>query len=149
MLRFYRAAFNKNKLFANGSGQAAAELAMAMLIIVPLLCATIDFGRAFYELQVISELSRQGSRLALRGEGTTSCDTLCTAGTDLLAASSGLNLSANGTVIISSLSQPNVVTGAGPSGTGYKINEQWISSGGLGKASKIGTAGATNRTITG
>ena len=84
MLRFYRA-LNKTKLFANGSGQAAAELAMAMLIIVPLLCATIDFGRAFYELQVISELSRQGSSLALRGEGTTSCDTLCTAGTDLIA----------------------------------------------------------------
>ncbi len=148
MLRFYRA-LNKTKLFANGSGQAAAELAMAMLIIVPLLCATIDFGRAFYELQVISELSRQGSSLALRGEGTTSCDTLCTAGTDLIAGSSGLNLSANGTVIISSLSQPSITTGVGPSGTGYKINEQWISSGGLGKASKIGTAGATNRSIPG
>jgi TadE-like protein len=148
MIRFYCSVMKK-KLFANGSGQAAAELAVVMLLMIPLLCASIDFGRAFYQLQILSELSRQGSSLALRGEGTTSCDTLCTAGTDLIAGSSGLNLSSNGTVIISSLSQPNVVTGVGPSGTGYKITEQWISSGGLGKASKIGTTGQTNRTITG
>jgi len=148
MIRLYRSIMKK-KLFANGSGQAAAELAVVMLLIVPLFCTAIDFGRAFYQLQILSELSRQGSSLALRGEGTTSCDTLCTAGTDLIAGSSGLNLSSNGTVIISSLSQPNVVTGAGPSGTGYKITEQWISSGGLGKASKIGTTGQTNKSIPG
>jgi hypothetical protein len=148
MIRFYRSVMKK-KLFANGSGQAAAELAVVMLLMIPLLCASIDFGRAFYQLQILSELSRQGSSLALRGEGTTTCDTLCTAGTDLLSGASGLNLGSNGTVIISSLSQPSVVTGVGPSGSGYKINEQWISSGGLGKASKIGTAGQTNRTIAG
>ncbi|HSY78917.1 MAG TPA: TadE family protein [Verrucomicrobiae bacterium] len=148
MIRLYRSIMKK-KLFANGSGQAAAELAVVMLLMIPLLCASIDFGRAFYQLQILSELSRQGSSLALRGEGTTSCDTLCTAGTDLIAGSSGLNLGSNGTVIISSISQPAVTTGAGPSGTGYKVNEQWISSGGLGKASKIGTAGATGKNIPG
>jgi Flp pilus assembly protein TadG len=148
MLRFHLSIMKK-KLFANGAGQAATELAFVMLLIVPMLCAAVDFGRAFYQLQILSELSRQGSSLALRGEGTSSCDTLCTAGTDLIAGSSGLNLGSNGTVIVSSLSQPSVTTGVGPSGTGYKITEQWISGGGLGKASKIGTTGQTNRTITG
>ena len=102
MIRFYRDLMKK-KLLANCSGQAAAELAGAMLIIVPLLCATIDFGRAFYQLQVVSELSRQGSSLAMRGEGTTSCDTMCTAIADLVAGSSGLNLAANGKVIMTAL----------------------------------------------
>src|SRR5271155_4223048 len=102
MIRFYRSIMKK-KLFANGSGQAAAELAVVMLLIVPLLCTAIDFGRAFYQLQILSELSRQGSSLALRGEGTTSCDTLCTAIADLVAGSSGLNLSGNGKVIMTAL----------------------------------------------
>src|SRR5277367_481365 len=129
----------KKKLFANSSGQAAAELAYSMLIIVPLLCAAIDFGRAFYQLQIISELSRQGSSLALRGEGTTSCDTLCTAIADLVAGSSGLNLTANGKVIMTALTPTSQTSGA-PSGGPYLISEQ-KSSGSFSATSKLGSSG--------
>src|ERR1700679_996072 len=118
MLRYYRGLIKK-KLFATRAGQAAAELAGAMLIIVPLLCATIDFGRAFYQLQVVSELSRQGSSLAMRGEGTTSCDTMCTAIADLVAGSSGLNLAANGKVIMTELPPTATKVNGAPSGGLY------------------------------
>ena len=142
MIRFYRSLMKK-KLFANGSGQAAAELAVVMLLIVPLLCAAIDFGRAFYQLQVLSELSRQGSSLAMRGEGTTSCDTMCTAIADLVAGSSGLNLASNGKVIMSALTATASQTNGAPSGGPYKISEQETSSGSFSATSRLGTSGQT------
>ncbi len=143
MLRFYRGLMKK-KLFANGSGQAAAELAGAMLLIVPLLCAAIDFGRAFYQLQVISELSRQGSSLAMRGEGTTSCDTMCTAIADLVAGSSGLNLASNGKVIMTALTPTASQTNGAPSGGPYKISEQETSGGSFSATSRLGTSGTVS-----
>jgi Flp pilus assembly protein TadG len=143
MLRYYRGLIKK-KLFANGSGQAAAELAGAMLIIVPLLCATIDFGRAFYQLQVVSELSRQGSSLAMRGEGTTSCDTMCTAIADLVAGSSGLNLAANGKVIMTALTPTASQTNGAPSGGPYLISKQETSSGSFSATSKLGSSGTVS-----
>jgi len=142
MPRFYRALMKK-KLFANSSGQAAAELAFSMLIIVPLLCAAIDFGRAFYQLQVISELSRQGSSLAMRGEGTTACDTMCTAIADLIAGSSGLNLSGNGKVIMTALTPTAGQTSGAPSGGPYLISKQ-ESSGSFTASSKLGTSGTVS-----
>jgi Flp pilus assembly protein TadG len=142
MIRFYRSIMKK-KLFANSSGQAAAELAYSMLIIVPLLCAAIDFGRAFYQLQIISELSRQGSSLAMRGEGTTSCDTMCTAIADLVAGSSGLNLSGNGKVIMTALTPTAAQTNGAPSGGPYLISEQ-ESSGSYSATSKLGTSGTVS-----
>src|SRR5277367_4287382 len=139
MIRFYRSVMKK-KLFANGSGQAAAELAVVMLLMIPLLCASIDFGRAFYQLQILSELSRQGSSLALRGEGTTSCDNMCTAISDLVAGSSGLNLTSNGKVIMTALTPTAAQTTGAPSGGPYLISEQ-ESSGSFSATSKLGTSG--------
>ncbi len=140
MLRFYGSA--RRKLIANDSGQAATELAFAVTVVLILMCASIDFGRALYDTQVMSELTRQGANLALRGEGTTACDAMCTAIADLNAGSSGLNLAGNGKIIITSLSQPSVTAGnVGPSGGPYTIAEQEESSGGLSVTSKLGTSG--------
>jgi hypothetical protein len=144
MARFYRSAHER--LSANDSGQAATELALAVTLLLIFVCASIDFGRSLYQMQVLSELSRQGADLALRLDGTTSCDNVCSAVAAVMTGSSGLNLSANGAVIISSLSQ-TATTGAGPSGGPYKIAEQ-VQQGGLSETSKLGKTGASV-TITG
>jgi hypothetical protein len=146
MLRFNLS--GRGKLTASNSGQAAVEFALGVTLLLILVCASIDFGRAMYQTQVLSELSRQGSSLALRGEGTTTCDTMCTAIADLLAGDSGLNLSGNGKIIMTELSQKSSTNGvAGPSGGPYTIVEQEESSGGLSVSSKLGSSGTV--TITG
>lgn len=113
-----------------------------MLLI--LVCATIDFGRAMSDVQVMAELSRQGSNLASRGNGTPSCDTLCTALKDMQTSSSTLNLTSNGKIFITSLTQSKPIAG-GP----YTVAEQTASSGGISATSKIAPGGSGNVNITG
>jgi|SRR5277367_717719 len=140
MARFYRSAHER--LSANDSGQSATEFALAVTLLLIFVCATIDYGRSLYQTQVLSELSRQGANLALRLPGTTSCDNVCSAVNAVISGSSGLNLSANGAVIISSLSQ-TATSGTGPSGGPYTIAEQ-VQQGNLsGVSSKIGKTGAS------
>jgi Flp pilus assembly protein TadG len=138
MSRFYISA--QKILRANGSGQAAVELALAVTVLLILMCATIDFGRALNDLQILSELSRQGANLASRGSGTTSCDNLCTAANSVVSASSGLNLTTTGKVIITQLTQTTPTAG-GP----YTIAEQ-ASAGSLSSTSKLGSSGSVSIT---
>jgi Flp pilus assembly protein TadG len=144
MSRFYRSAHGKLK--ANESGQAAVEVAFAVPLLILLVCGAIDFGRALNTMQVISQLTRQGSNLALRLSPTTGCDNLCQAVADVKAAASGLNL-ANGEIIVTSLQE--TLTGTetiGPTGGPYTIVEQVSSSGGLTVASKLGQGVGTKVT---
>src|ERR1700682_1122665 len=46
------------------SGQAVVEFAMIATLLLILLCASIDFGRALNYVQGLIELTRQGSRRA-------------------------------------------------------------------------------------
>jgi Flp pilus assembly protein TadG len=138
------------KLIANESGQAVVETAFVATLLLLLMCAAIDFGRALHTMQVVTELTRQGSNLALRGEGTSSCDNVCTAVSSVLSGSSGLNLSGNGKVIITSLTE--TLTGSetvGPTGGPYKIAEQDVSSGGITESSKLGSTVGANVSIPG
>ena len=50
----------------DGSGQAMLEFAMIASLIIMLVFAIIDFGRAFSQVQVMIGLTRQGSNLASR-----------------------------------------------------------------------------------
>jgi Flp pilus assembly protein TadG len=144
MSRFYSWAHGKLK--ANESGQSAVEVAFAAPLLLLLVCGAIDFGRALNTMQVMSELSRQGSNLALRLAPATGCDNLCQAVADVKAAASGLNL-ANGEIIVTSLQE--TLTGTetiGPTGGPYTIVEQVSSSGGLTVASKLGHGAGTKVT---
>ncbi|HEY6299932.1 MAG TPA: hypothetical protein VIW95_09870, partial [Candidatus Binatus sp.] len=98
----------------------------------------------FYDLQVLAELSRQGSNLASRGFGTTSCDSLCTAAADLLSGDSGLGLGSNGRVIITEFNQANPIAG-GP----YTVVEQTQSTTGITATSKVAPSGSGNVNIAG
>ena len=66
-----------------------------------LFCMVVDFSRAIHDEQVMTGLSRQGSNLASRGT------TLSASAAAVIAGDSPLNLSSNGEVIITSVTNIN------------------------------------------
>ncbi len=131
-------------LTAKDSGQAMVELAFVATFLLLFMCSAIDFGRAMHDLQVISELSRQGSNLASRVAGSPSCDNLCTSAADLLAGDSGLGLSTNGRVIVTEFSQTTPVAGGN-----YKVLEQQKSATGISATSRVAPSGGGSVVIAG
>ncbi len=95
MSLFYRS--NLKRLTRGDSGQASVELAMVVTLLLILICGTIDFGRALNDMQVMADLTRQGSNLASRGTS------LPEAVQGVVTGESGLDLVNNGAVIISSV----------------------------------------------
>jgi len=142
MSNFFRAA--GKKLRANDSGQATVELAGAVLVLLMFMCSAIDFGRALNYMQILSELTRQGSNLASRGDGTPTCDNICSANAALLAGDSGIGLANTGRVIITEVNQSSPEAG-GP----YAVVEQGKSATGISATSKIAPSGSGSINITG
>jgi Flp pilus assembly protein TadG len=70
---------------------------MIATLLLILLCASIDFGRALNYVQGLIELTRQGSMLASRGA------TLTEAATAVMAGQSALDMTNNGKVIITAV----------------------------------------------
>ena len=134
MSLFYRSA--RGKLIANASGQAMVELAFVVTLLLVLVSAAIDFGRALSDLQLITELTRQGAMLASRG------DTLTQAVQAVQAGDFSLDLADYGELIITSVTNNNnVFTIAGQvSAVGTKVSPA--------PASKIGTGVGTTVTNT-
>lgn len=100
---------------ANQSGQAAVELALAVSLLLILICASIDFGRALNYAQGLVEMTRQGSMLASRG------DTLTQAAKAVMAGESSLDMANSGKVIITAVTNNknvNTITGQVVQGTG-------------------------------
>jgi hypothetical protein len=142
MSRLYRSI--RVHLAAMESGQAAVEFAFCVTLLLLFMCSAIDFGRALYDLQVLAELSRQGSNLASRGAGSPACDSLCTSVADLLAGDSGLGLGTNGRVIVTEFSQAKPVAGGS-----YTVVEQKLSPAGISAASKVAPGGSGSVVIAG
>jgi Flp pilus assembly protein TadG len=117
---------------ARSSGQAAVELAFTLVLLLVLICGSIDFGRALNDVQTMADLTRQGSNLASRGT------TLPEAAAAVISGQSGLDLANNGVVIITSVvNNGNVFTISGQASQGR-----------LSQSSKIGTGVGTNVTRT-
>jgi Flp pilus assembly protein TadG len=119
------------KIVADQSGQAMLEFAIIASLLIILVFAIIDFGRAFNELQVMVELTRQGSNLASRGTS------LLDSANAVVAGDAPLNLNSNGEVIVTSVTnnaQGNVITGQ-------------VSQGATSNASKIGNGVGTPATV--
>ncbi len=76
---------------ANDSGQALVEFAISATLMLTLVFATMDFSRAIFIREVITNLSGEGSSMASRG--TTLSDTAAA----VAAASAPLNLNVSGT----------------------------------------------------
>ncbi len=65
MTRFYSSV--RAKLRARVRGQATAEFAVVAPLLLVLICGAIEFGRALNDVQLMADLTRQGSNLASRG----------------------------------------------------------------------------------
>src|SRR5271165_3297056 len=104
------------------SGQAMIEFAISALVLLTLVFAVIDFGRAIYDVEVMKNLTAEGSAMASRG--TTLSDTV----TAVLAAASPLNLNVNGRVIVTSVLNNN---------NSLKVTGQ-ATQGGIAAGSKVG-----------
>ena len=104
------------------SGQAIVEFACVAMMMMVMVCGLIDFGRAIYQKQVLTNLSREGSNLASRGTD------LATSASTVIAGAPELNLTVNGYVIVTSV--------ANNAGT-FKITGQ-ITKGGKSHKSKVG-----------
>ena len=101
------------KIIADKSGQAALEFAIIATVMLLLLFAVIDFGRVLNCLQVMIGLTRQGSNLASRG------DTLLASAAAVVAGDAPLDLSHNGEVIVTSVTnikKVNTITGQASQG---------------------------------
>jgi hypothetical protein len=113
---------------AGKSGQAMLEFALIASLVIILVFAIIDFGRAFNQMQMMVGLTRQGSNLASRGTSLTDSVNAVVAG------DAPLNLNTSGEVIITSVtnnSSGNIITGQ-------------VAEGATSQASLIGTGvGAT------
>jgi Flp pilus assembly protein TadG len=91
------------RTLASESGQATLEFAALATVALSILFLTIDFGRAMYDLQVMSGLSRQGGNLASRGS------TVSAAAAAVIAGQAPLNVSGSGEVIMTSIIDTNGV----------------------------------------
>ena len=102
---------------------------MTVTVLLILLCASIDFGRAFSDMQAMSELTRQGSNLASRGSS------LPQAVAAVVTGESGLDLKDFGDVIITSVTnKKNVYTISGQDSS----TKDGLTS--LSQTSKVGSA---------
>ena len=107
MKRFYSSV--RIKLRASVRGQAAAEFAVVAPLLLVIICGAIDFGRALNDVQIMADLTRQGSNLASRGTP------LNESYAAVVSGESGLDLVHCGEVISTSVTNEN--------GT-YKISGQ-------------------------
>ncbi len=105
------------------SGQALIEFTLSVVVLLTLVFAIIDFGRAIYDVEIMKNLSGQGSAMASRG--TSLSDTV----TAVVAAASPLNLNADGRVIVTSVLNNN---------NSLKVTGQ-ATQGGIAAGSKVGS----------
>jgi Flp pilus assembly protein TadG len=108
---------------ADDCGQAVVEFAISATLMLILVFGLIDFSRAIYIEQVITNLAGEGSSMASRGTN------LPDAATAVVAASAPLNMSVSGQVIVSSVFNNN---------NKIQLTGQ-VSQGGLGATSLIGS----------
>lgn len=120
----------KNRLAQEESGQAMVELALALVMLLVFVFGIVDYTRAVYDAEVMTNLSGEGSSLASRG--TTLANTVLAIVNDAGTGSgTDLNMSSNGCVIVTSVTSPS--TGS------YKVSDQSISSPCNSGTSKIGS----------
>src|ERR1700755_796790 len=98
-----------NDLRRNNSGQALLELALVLPMLMVFVLGIVDFSRAIYDYEVITNMSGEGSSAASRGTELADAVTAVTT-----YAGSDINMASNGCVIITSVSSPD--------GTTYKVN---------------------------
>lgn len=116
-------------LVLEDSGQALIELAISALVLLTLVFGVIDFSRAIYYVQVMKNLTAEGSSMSSRG---TSLPT--TAATVITDAGTNLSLTTRGCVITTSV----LKTTTSVAGSTYTVTGQSAQGSCSGISSKIG-----------
>ncbi|HVP55658.1 MAG TPA: TadE/TadG family type IV pilus assembly protein [Candidatus Eisenbacteria bacterium] len=111
------------------SGQALVELALSALVLLTLVFGAIDFSRAIYYVQVMKNLTAEGSSMSSRG--TSLVQTAQTVVTD---AGTNLSLSTKGCVITTSVLDTTSAQG----GSTYTVTGQATQGNCTGITSQIG-----------
>jgi Flp pilus assembly protein TadG len=123
MLIGRKAQIGRRQTKAGSSGQAIVEFAISAIVLLTLVFGIIDFSRAIYDIEVMKNLTGEGSAMASRG--TSLSDTVTAA----VTGASPLDLNDTGRVIVTSVLNNN---------NSLKITGQ-ASQGGIAALSKIGT----------
>jgi Flp pilus assembly protein TadG len=122
----------------NNSGQALLELALMMPMLLIFVLGIVDFTRAVYDYEVITNLSGEGSSAASRGNALQA-----TANTIMTYAGNDINMNTNGCVVLTTVNSPSAGS--------YKVTGQAISSTCNTATSRIGCAppasGCGNATV--
>ena len=122
-----------NRLGSSGqSGQAFIEFVFVAIMLMVLLLGLIDFGRAIYDRQILTNLSREGSNLASRG--TTFSDTVAA----VTNSANPLDFRGKGRVIVTQVFNSN--------GT-FRITNQQSSTFGIAATSRVGTGVGSPATL--
>jgi len=111
-------------LYRDRSGQALVELTLVLPLLLIFVLGIVDYGRAIYDMEVVTNLSGEGSSMASRG---TSLGNTAIA----VMADADVDMNSNGCVVVTS-----VASGATP-GT-YKVTGQATSAVCNGGSSRIG-----------
>jgi len=105
--------FARRALKTEDCGQAIVELAISAMVLLALLFGLIDFGRAIHDVEVMKNLTGEGSAMASRGTS------LADAASAVVAAADPLDLNNQGKVIVTSVFNNNntlTVTGQASQG---------------------------------
>lgn len=114
-------------------GQAILELLPVVALMLTLTFGVIDFGRLIWQQEVITALTREGSDVASRITGTDTNGALTAGGAAVIGDGASLNLTTNGKVILTA------VTNEGTSTAPLFVMTGQYFTGSLSATSKIGT----------
>lgn len=121
----------KNGVPDADTGQALVEFAISAAMMLTLLFGLIDFGRAIYCEEIITNLTGEGSSMASRGTSLTNTAAA------VVAASGPLALDSDGQVIVSSVFNNNGK---------IQLSGQ-ASQGGIGATSRVGVVIGGNASV--
>ena len=96
----------RTKLNTEESGQALVELSLALVLLCVFVFGIVDFGRAFYDVEVMNNLVGEGSSMASRG--TSLPQTVTTIAN---YAGADIKISTLGCVIVTSVTNNTVGSG--------------------------------------
>jgi len=127
-------------LKGNDSGQALIELAFVLPMLLVFVCGLVDFSRAMYDLEVITNLAGEGSSQASRSASGTLTQSL-TAAAAAVMSDADINMNAKGCAILTAVNSPT--TGS------YKVVGQVSSAPCNGGVSQVGSCTPVNGVCTG
>jgi len=104
-------------------GQSLVEFVLALPILLVIVFGIVEFASAWRTYQVVTNVAREGARLAVIP--STTSDAMVTARIDSLLTQSGLNLS-NRTTTLTCAGNPGLCSGPGSTGQPDEVQVDYL-----------------------